>query len=88
MSPKKEDQKDEVSFDARLVSLEELVSELENGGLELEAAIQKYQEGIELLRSCHTSLGTYKARIEELSSQAEVTVSAIVDPDLDAHSGA
>lgn len=72
----------DVSFDERLKSLEALVGELEDGGLELEAAIGKYQEGIELLRSCHASLGSYKARLEELSGQAEVTVAAIVDPDV------
>lgn len=82
MSSKKEKAK-EPSFDARLVSLEGLVAELEDGGMELEAAIGKYQEGIALLRSCHSSLGTYKARIEELSAEAGETVRAIADPDFD-----
>jgi exodeoxyribonuclease VII small subunit len=80
---KQEEPDEELSFDARLASLEGLVGELEDGGLELEAAIQKYQEGIALLRSCHTSLGSYRARIEELSKEAEVTVSAIADPDFE-----
>lgn len=72
---------DEPNFDARLAALEALVAELEDGGLGLEAAIDKYQEGIGLLKSCHTTLGTYKARIEELSAEAGVTLSAIEDPD-------
>lgn len=71
----------EPSFDARLASLEGLVAELEDGGLGLEPAIEKYQEGIRLLKSCHETLGTYKARIEELSGEAEVTLSKIADPD-------
>ena len=71
-------------FDARLASLEALVAQLEDGGLGLETAIDKYQEGIGLLKSCHETLGAYKARIEELSEEAGVTLSAIEDPDADA----
>ena len=74
---------DEPHFDERLAQLEGLVAELEDGCLGLEAAIEKYQTGIGLLRSCHTTLGTYKARIEELSAEACVTLSAIEDPDAD-----
>lgn len=74
---------EEPHFDERLAQLEGLVAELEDGGLGLEAAIEKYQAGIGLLRSCHTTLGTYKARIEELSAEAGVTLSAIEDPDAD-----
>lgn len=83
MSPKKA-KTEEASFDVRLASLEGLVAELEGGGLELESAIGKYQEGIALLRSCHASLGTYKARIEELSAEAGEAVRAIADPDFEA----
>lgn len=81
MSSEQDPAKD-ASFDSRLASLEGLVAELEDGSLELESAIAKYQAGIELLRSCHSTLGTYKAQIEELSAEAEVTVSKITDPDM------
>jgi len=81
MSPKEPAEAAEPGFDERLSSLEALVSELEDGGLGLEAAIARYQEGIALLRACHTTLGAYKARIEELSREAGSTVTAIADPD-------
>lgn len=80
MSPKKA-AASEPGFDERLQSLETLVTELEDGGLGLEAAIARYQEGIALLRACHETLGAYKARIEELSREAGATVTAIADPD-------
>jgi len=70
-------------FDQRLVELEGLVGELEGGELELEAAIDRYQAGIALLKSCHETLGAYRARIEELSEEAGVTLAALRDPDLD-----
>ena len=57
-------------FDARLARLETLVSELEQGGLGLEPAIERYQEGIELLKECHKALAGYRRRVEELTREA------------------
>ncbi len=73
----------ELGFDQRLESLETLVAELEDGGLELEQAIGRYQQGIALLKSCHATLGEYRQRVEELSEEAGVTLAAMQDPDLD-----
>jgi len=73
------------SFDERLSRLETLVGELEQGGLELEPAIERYQEGIELLKHCHGTLERYRKRVEELSSDAEETLRAFEgDPDVSA----
>jgi len=83
MSAKNQKKADEPGFDQRLVELEELVGELEGGELDLEAAIERYQSGIALLKSCHDTLGAYRARIEELSEEAGVTLAALRDPDLD-----
>lgn len=68
---KKEPEADGASFDERLTRLEAIVSELETGGLGLEPAIARYQEGVELLRACHGTLAGYKQRVEELSKSAE-----------------
>lgn len=62
---------EEPGFDARLQRLEALVGELEEGNLGLEPAIERYQEGIELLKRCHATLEGFKKRVEELSTDAE-----------------
>ena len=70
-------------FDERLAELEALVTQLEEGDLDLEAAIERYQAGIGLLKDCHQTLGEYHSRIEELSAEAGVTLAALEDPDVD-----
>jgi exodeoxyribonuclease VII small subunit len=74
---------EELGFDERLEKLEALVSELEDGELDLESAIGRYQDGITLLKDCHGTLGKYKKRIEELSLDASETISTVADPDFD-----
>lgn len=74
----------EPGFDERLESLEQIVEELEQGGLGLEQAIGRYQAGIELLRSCHTTLETTRKRVEELTAGAEGVLRPLdSDPDHD-----
>ena len=70
-------------FDARLDRLEEIVGELETGGLGLEPAIERYQEGIELLKTCHRTLETYRKQVEELTEDAEQAMRPFEgDPDV------
>ncbi len=61
----------ELGFDERLARLEAIVVELEQGGLGLERAIERYQEGIEHLRLCHRTLESFKKRVEELTEDAQ-----------------
>ena len=70
MSAKKTEKK-EPGFDARLERLEGIVAELEGGGLGLEEAIERYQEGIGHLKNCHSTLAGYRQRVEELTQGAE-----------------
>jgi len=72
-------------FDGKLQRLEAIVAELEQGGLALEPAIERYQEGIELLKDCHRALGGYRRRVEELTREAEAEIQPFEgDPDLSA----
>jgi len=72
----------ESGFDARLLRLEAIVGELEQGGLSLEPAIERYQEGIELLKQCHRTLEGYRRQVEELTRDAEGALRAFEgDPD-------
>jgi exodeoxyribonuclease VII small subunit len=63
-----------VGFDERLSELEGIVKELEEGGLGLEPAIERYQRGIELLKDCHRTLAGYRARVEELTRDAALSI--------------
>jgi len=72
----------EAGFDERLARLEAIVTELEGGELSLEPAIERYQEGIELLKGCHGILGRYRQRVEELTGEAEAALRPFAgDPD-------
>jgi exodeoxyribonuclease VII small subunit len=72
-------------FDQRLERLQSIVSELEQGELGLESAIERYQEGIELLKTCHGQLEGYRKRVEELSADAEASLRPYeADPDFPA----
>ena len=73
-----------VDFDTRMERLESIVGELEGGGLALEPAIGRYQEGIELLKECHGVLSGFKQQVEELTRDAEEALRPFeADPDLD-----
>jgi exodeoxyribonuclease VII small subunit len=70
------------AFDDKLQRLEKIVGELEQGGLGLEPAIERYQEGIQLLKECHGALETYRRRVEELTRDAEASMRPFEgDPD-------
>ncbi|MEM7308119.1 MAG: exodeoxyribonuclease VII small subunit [Planctomycetota bacterium] len=72
----------EEGFDARLEALERIVQDLEDGGLGLEQAIERYQQGIELLKTCHATLASTRKRVEELTEGAEEALRPLGgDPD-------
>ena len=73
------------AFDDKLQRLEAIVGQLEQGGLGLEPAIERYQEGIQLLKECHGALATYRRRVEELTREAELAMRPFEgDPDVPA----
>ena len=71
-------------FDERLGRLEDIVGELEEGGVGLEAAIERYREGIGLLKGCREVLAGYRRQVEELAREAEEPVPYEDDPDAEA----
>lgn len=71
------------AFDARLARLEGLVAELEGGGLGLEAAIERYREGVALLRGCRETLTSFQKQVQELGQDAAVAARPYAgDPDV------
>ena len=71
-------------FDSRLARLEAIVQEMEAGGLGLEGAIGRYEEGVSLLKGCREVLAGYRRQVEELTRGAAQALEAYEgDPDAD-----
>tara|TARA_E500000178_G_C16699471_1_gene607489 strand:+ start:343 stop:552 length:210 start_codon:yes stop_codon:yes gene_type:complete len=60
------DKKNELTFEQALLSLEEIVEELNNGELDLEKAISAYERGVKLKNICEKRLKNAKERIEQI----------------------
>ena len=56
----------EPTFESALERLEEIVDQLEQGDLELEAALVAFEEGVKLSRHCATQLEAAEQRVEVL----------------------
>ncbi len=57
------------SFEAALERLEAIVDQLEQGDLELEAALAAFEEGVRLSKQCASQLDAAERRIEVLSEE-------------------
>lgn len=53
----------EMSFEAAMKRLEEVVLMLEEGSVSLDASLAAYEEGMALIRLCHDKLNDAEARI-------------------------
>lgn len=84
MTPPAKKAEPAASFDAKLARIEAIVAELEEGGLDLEAAIARYKEGVELRKECGEVLAGFKKQVEELTQDAEAALRAYEgDPDVE-----
>jgi exodeoxyribonuclease VII small subunit len=59
------------NFEVRLQRLRELVDELEKGDLPLEKTIEKYEEGVRVLKTCADTLAKARLRVDELTRDAD-----------------
>ena len=62
---------EELSFEAALARLEEIVRLLERGEAPLDQSIELYQEGDRLKRHCEARLKAAQARIDQISLDAD-----------------
>ncbi len=58
------------SIEKSLTELERLVEELENGDLELDQALKKFERGIKLSRECQQTLEETEMKIKILMENA------------------
>jgi exodeoxyribonuclease VII small subunit len=56
----------ELSFEAALQRLEDVLEALEHGNLNLEEAMRAFEEGVGLVRYCHQKLDEVEKRVELL----------------------
>lgn len=62
-----------MSFEQRLVRLEQIANELQGDGLELSRALQLFEEGVENLRAAAKELARAEARVERLIERVDGT---------------
>ena len=56
-------------FEKNLSELEQLVGMMEDGELPLEESLKKFEQGIQLIRSCQTALSEAEQRVEILTKE-------------------
>lgn len=66
---KKKTAKETESFEDKLGRLEQLVDEMEGGGLPLEESLKKFEEGVALVRECEAVLKGAQLRVEKLTEK-------------------
>lgn len=64
---KKPVEESSAGFEEALETLEQIVSDLEQGDLDLDQALDQYERGVGLLKGCHKKLAGAERRIELLS---------------------
>ena len=70
------------SFDENLAALEAIVVLLDQQALGLEPALEKYREGVALVKKCQGILTSFQKQVEELSAEDGSTRPYANDPDL------
>lgn len=61
-----------MKFEDNLKKLEELVSKMESGGLDLDTMIKSFEEGRKLVDVCQKDLESIKLRIEKVTKSGSV----------------
>ncbi|MDD5496060.1 MAG: exodeoxyribonuclease VII small subunit [Candidatus Omnitrophica bacterium] len=64
----------EIKFEDALKKLERIVDDLEGGGLSLDEALEKYEEGIKLSKLCAKRLELAKKKVEILLKSEDGSV--------------
>ncbi|WP_328793707.1 exodeoxyribonuclease VII small subunit [Heliomicrobium undosum] len=55
-----------LTYEAAIGRLEEVVRSLETGDAPLDESLKLFQEGIGLVRHCHSQLDAYEAKVQRL----------------------
>ncbi len=64
---------EEMSFEAALARLEQIVKSLDDGSAPLDSSLELFEEGVKLVRSCNSKLDAARRRVTILSENGEET---------------
>ncbi len=62
---------EELDFETALEDLEEIVEDLEKGGLSLDKTLAEFSQGMKLLKFCHDKLDSAEKKIELMLKENE-----------------
>jgi exodeoxyribonuclease VII small subunit len=68
------------TFEATLARLEECVEALEQGGLTLEAALARFEEGMRLAARCEAILAQAELRVTQLLAETDADSTEASEP--------
>lgn len=60
-----------LTIEEQLQQIEQIASELENGSIGLEEALEKYEEGVRLVRGCASQIDRVQKRIKVIETETE-----------------
>ena len=66
MSDNMNEEIDNLTFESALKALEEIVSQLDDGAIELDKAVEAYEKGARLKKHCEKKLKEAQLRIEKI----------------------
>ncbi len=74
MEKKKKQIKDmttNITIEEQLMKIQEIAAELEKGSLGLEEALERYEEGVRLVRGCASQIDRVQKRIKVIETETE-----------------
>lgn len=83
-----EPEEDDLSFEAAMSQLEQIVRRLEGNTLGLDDALQEYSKAVERIKLCQKQLNTARRKIEKLkgiTGRGEAVTETWEDDDLDSN---
>ncbi len=60
-----------VDFETSLQELEDIVSKMEQGQLSLEQSLEAFEQGVQLTRTCQTTLKEAEQRVSKLTEKGD-----------------
>ena len=71
----------QLTFEAAMAELEQLVEKMEDGDLTLDQSLQAFERGVALTRLCQTELENAELKVQQLNDDGELADLELNDPD-------
>jgi len=69
------------NFEESMEKLQNLVSEMEKGNISLDESIDKFEEGMKLIKECRQALENARGRVEKVLENGNITAFEEVNND-------